>query len=211
MKVRLAVNLGIVVLAGCNATLEPGEAPAKPELRIEFDSPFRSGLNTMLGGSGQVGARVYDRRDRAVIADEGPTFRSTNSATLTVDPAGNYTSVGWGTGPAAIVAEARVGAVRLSKAISVVVSCTLELTATLNPTSMSLAVGERFTPSMTLSSCGGRIPVNATITWFASDTTIVSVNPTTGETTALKIGSTYVQGYSNSHGAVLGLIPVTVR
>ena len=165
----------------------------------------------MLGGSGQVGARVYDRRDRAVVADEGPTFRSTNSATLTVDAAGNYTSVGWATGPASIVAEARVGAVRLSKAISVVVSCTTELRISLNPASISLSVGERFVPSMTLSTCGGQVPLSSTITWTVNDTSVLSVNPASGEATALKSGSAYLQGHSESYHGVVGSIGVTVR
>lgn len=200
-----------LILAGCNATLEPGEAPPKPEFRIEFDSPYRSGLHTMLGGSGQVGARVYDRRDRAVLADEGPTFHSTNSATLTVDAAGNYTSVGWATGPAQIVAEARVGSVSLTKAIAVSVSCTTEIRISLNPTSFSLSVGERFTPSMSLSSCGGQLPVSTTITWSASDPSVLSVNAATGETTAVKAGSAYVQGAAENPRGVVGSIPITVR
>lgn len=200
-----------LILAGCNATLEPGEAPPKPEFRIEFDSPYRSGLQTMLGGSGQVGARVYDRRDRAVLADEGPTFRSTNSASITVDAAGNYSAIGWGTGPAAIVAEARVGSTQLSKTIGVLISCTAELTVSLSPTAKSLAIGEHFTPTMSVTTCGGQVPVNTTITWSASDATVLSVNPTTGESTALMGGSSNLQGYADVVHAIIAIIPVTVR
>jgi hypothetical protein len=210
MKHLFILSAGIV-LAGCGSTLEPGQQADTPEYRIVFTLPSDPSLNVMLGGSGQVRAKVIDRRSHQVTPDEGPTFRSTNPATLTMDAEGHFTAIGWGTGPASIVAEARVGSQRLSKTIGVSVACTAELRVSLNPTSISLGIGETFTPTMSLSTCGGQVPVSTTVTWSASDADILSVNPASGETAGLKSGSASVQGHSAMHHAIVGVIPVTVR
>ena len=210
MRPRLLAPV-LFALAACSPAVEPGQPPEVPDYRIVFTSPSDPALHVMLGGSGQVRARVIDRRNHQVTPDEGPTFRSTNSATLTIDAAGHFAAVGWGTGPASIVAEARVGSMNLTTTIGVQVACTAELRVSLNPSSISLGVGEKFTPTMALSTCGGQVPVSTTVTWSASDAGILSVDPASGETTALKSGSASVRGHSAMHHAIVGVIPVTVR
>ncbi len=82
----------------------------------------------------------------------------------------------------------------------------------MNPPAMTLDVGQRFTPVMTLTSCGGWVTVPATITWSTPAAGVLAVNPQTGETTALQSGTGTVRGTAASIAAGLtGSVAVTVR
>ena len=88
--------------------------------------------------------------------------------------------------------------------------CTLELRAELSPRDTTLVVGASFTPSVALSSCGGRKRLTDSVTWAAADGAVVSVDPATGRTTARGVGETRVEATGARYGRVGG-IAVTVR
>ncbi len=178
---------------------------------LVFGSPYQAVLVTSPRASGTVQATVQDGHGHLVVPDEGPTFHSSNPDVLMVDPDGHWTAFGPG-GPAQIIAEARVGSTELTAAISVAFACTLELTVQMAPTAITLNVGDHFTPVMTLKSCGGLVTVPATITWSTADSGVLSVNPQTGETTALQSGTGTVRGTASSiASAISGSVAVTVR
>jgi hypothetical protein len=88
--------------------------------------------------------------------------------------------------------------------------CKSDLLVTVTPEARTLAVGERFTPTVRFAGCGGTRTVRDDVTWRAADTTIVRTDPRTGRTTALRPGQTRVvpTGRRNGQG---GAIVVTVR
>jgi uncharacterized protein YjdB len=207
LRWELALMVGAAAVS-CRATLDLTEPPPVPEYRIAFDPPFQSGFAIMLGGSDQVQARVLDRGGRTVTPDDGPTFHSSNPASLTVTPDGHFTAVG--VGGAAIIATARVGSTELTAGIQVSTVCTAEIGIVVEPASVTLDVGQGFTPSMRLTTCGGRLPVAATFSFSVSDGAILSVNPVTGEVLALRSGTAQVIGRASVSG-LTGSVAVTVR
>lgn len=207
MRWQLVLVLGAAAVS-CSGSADITVGPPIPEYRITFDPPFQSEFAILLGGSGQVQARVVDRRGRTVTPDEGPTYRSSNPATLAVSPSGHFTVVGLGGGT--IIAWARVGSTELTGGVHVATICTTEIGIVVDPTSVTLEVGQGFTPSMRLTTCGGRLPVPATFSWSASDGTVLAVNPVTGETMALRSGTAQVIGRASVSG-VVGVVNVTVR
>lgn len=88
--------------------------------------------------------------------------------------------------------------------------CTSELGTQVTPASATIAVGEAFTASVALSSCGGRQQLADAITWAVADTAIASVAPATGRVVGLRVGTTTVRGTGRQYGPVAA-IPVTVR
>lgn len=94
--------------------------------------------------------------------------------------------------------------------LTVAVTCTAELRVQVSPFDPVLMVGERFIPTLTMSTCGGKVTVTDVLTWSAHDPSIVSVHPVTGETVALRAGVTGVRAHGQRHGWV-GSILVTVR
>ncbi len=205
---RLRPALVLLGLLACGRGGDLIVDPPGPDYRIVFDPPFHNEIHGVIGFSGQLSVKVLDARGRNVVPDVGPTFQSTNPAAVSVDATGRFTVLAQR--GAVILAEAWVRGVRVTGGVAVSVVCTLELRMEMSPVSMSIAIGERFTPSMTVSTCGGHVPVSGTITWSASDTLVLSVHPTTGETVALNTGNAYLLGRISPPGAT-GVIPVTVR
>jgi len=208
---RTAIVVLLTLGAGCGGPVE-SRGPEVLAYVLVFDPvPNHGSITIAMGSSGTVRATVLDGGGRLVVPDEGPTFRSSNASILAVDPDGHYTSLGGG-GAAQIFAEAKVGSTLVTAALTVVFACTEELTVQMTPAAITLDVGQRFTPTMVLKSCGGYVTVPATITWFTPDSGVVSVNPQTGETTALQAGSGTVRGTAASIASSLtGSITVTVR
>ena len=96
---------------------------------------------------------------------------------------------------------------------SVVDSCTGELRINLVPRSRAIVVGESFTPSMELSSCGGQRRLTDVVRWRLADpadTLVVRTDSITGRVTGLRPGSARVQVSGAVHGR-LGEVEVIVR
>ena len=104
-------------------------------------------------------------------------------------------------------------AVRVLSGVVVMVTvagcCDADLQSRISPANRTLAVGESFTPSVELLSCGGTRPLSDVITWSAQDSTVVRVDPGTGRTTALRSGTTSVVASGAKYGYA-GAVTVVV-
>lgn len=87
---------------------------------------------------------------------------------------------------------------------SLTMACTRELLVSQVPADTTIVVGESFTASVALSSCGGRQHLSDTFVWEARDSTVVSVNSTTGRITGRSAGETWVDASGDSYGTVSG-------
>ena len=70
--------------------------------------------------------------------------------------------------------------------------CKADLGWNVDPLERSLAIGESFTPNITVLSCGGTTETHDDFTWSPADTTIVHVDAATGRTTGIRVGTTVV-------------------
>jgi hypothetical protein len=98
----------------------------------------------------------------------------------------------------------------IADSLTITVVCTSELNVTIKPIADTLAVGESFTPTASLSTCGNRVEVTDTFRWTAGDTALIRVDSITGRTTGLKPGPTAVFVRGAIHGE-LGGVFVLVR
>jgi len=90
-------------------------------------------------------------------------------------------------------------------------ACTLELAVSIQPGSaLNLQVGQRITPNVALSSCGGREELDDTFTWVSSAPTVAPVNATSGEIVALEPGTAQIDVTGAKYGRVAA-ISVTVQ
>jgi hypothetical protein len=147
-----------------------------------------------VGSSLQLEARVLSSSGDTTSFVNAIALVSRNTDVATVDSTG-LASVA-GTGATYIVASAPGFDHVLPDSIKVTGTCTLELRWMFTPAQPSIAVGETFTPSITVTSCGGYVTLIDDFSWSVNDPTIVSVNAATGATVGLKPGTTYliVQG-----------------
>jgi hypothetical protein len=89
--------------------------------------------------------------------------------------------------------------------------CTRELGVALSPRGeQQIAVGQSFTATVSLSSCGGWELVRDVFTWSARDALIARVEPSAGRVTGRLPGSTFVDASGARYGHV-GTVPVVVR
>ena len=89
-------------------------------------------------------------------------------------------------------------------------ACTAALMIQLSETERTIAVGERFTPWVRLSGCGGREHESDTFSWRAEDPRVVAVDAERGTVTGLALGRTLVAVRGAAHGE-LGTVLVSVR
>lgn len=87
--------------------------------------------------------------------------------------------------------------------------CTAELEIRLEPTSVTLEVGETVTPTLELYTCGGSQRVPDTFVWTADEPQIASVDETNGTITSRSPGQTTVAVAGQTYGN-LGTVEVTV-
>ena len=88
-------------------------------------------------------------------------------------------------------------------------ACTLELRVDLRPPEQTIAVGQAFTATVELSSCGGRERLTDRFTWQARDPAVVDVDAATGRITGRAPGETLVEVVGRKYGRV-GAVRVTV-
>ena len=89
-------------------------------------------------------------------------------------------------------------------------SCTRELRLTYSPHDTAIAVGDRFTASVALSSCGGRERLSDTITFQSSDTTVAGVGTQTGTIVGMRPGTASITASAAYYGVDIR-IPVRVQ
>jgi hypothetical protein len=146
---------------------------------------------------------VRNARGDTLAAPASLKLASADSTVVQVDTAFTVKAVGMG--ETRVVASVLGTNGPLTDSLGVSVVCTLELAVHLTPIADTLTVGAGFTPSISVSTCGGQVQVKDTFVWTASDTAVIKVDPVTGQTTGLKPGPavTFVRGVS--YGALGGV------
>jgi hypothetical protein len=204
-----------LTMCACLSCGGESTAPAEPiAARLEMHPPLK-GNSIAMGNSIQVTFKLFDTENREMQIPPGLTFISRNPAVISVES--DHRIQTRSPGPQVwLVASLSHQGRTIADSAAMSVTCTLELRISIRPDSVALNVGESFTPSAELSTCGGHVRVNDTITYsafYATNSTVtgvISVDSLTGATTALKPGSAWTVVRSANHGQ-LGAIPVTVR
>jgi Bacterial Ig-like domain (group 2) len=88
--------------------------------------------------------------------------------------------------------------------------CTDELGISIKPTASTLAVGQTVSPTVRLSSCGGREHFTDAFTWRTADSAVVAVDSLSGRISARAPGVAHVEVRGARYGQ-LGEVVVTVR
>lgn len=87
--------------------------------------------------------------------------------------------------------------------------CTRELRVDLRPPEQTITVGQTFTATVELSSCGGQERLSDSFAWQAQDPAIVEVEAAAGRITGKAPGETLVEVSGGKYGRV-GTVRVTV-
>ena len=88
-------------------------------------------------------------------------------------------------------------------------SCTQELRVQVTPRDTTVSVGNTFTPSVTLSSCGGKERLSDSFTYETTNPAAATVHPNTGRVTATGAGQADIRITGQRYGQV-AQIRVTV-
>lgn len=70
--------------------------------------------------------------------------------------------------------------------------CTDEVHVSATPGDTTLTVGQQYTAHVALSTCGGKFPITAALTWSAGDSVVAKVDAVTGVVTALSPGKSQI-------------------
>jgi hypothetical protein len=193
--------LALSFAAGC-ATEPSTDRPVALSLS---DSPARA-LSLALGVSTPLQVTVRSGSGASLPLADAVAFAARDTGVATVDRAGLVASRG--PGSTWVVGTLETRGRRLVDSVRVTVLCTSELSARL-PMQTTLAVGQAFTPSVELRSCGGRVVLTDEFTWATSDTTVVRVDTGTGRTVGRAPGRALVLPTGRRYGQI-GWIDVTV-
>lgn len=85
-------------------------------------------------------------------------------------------------------------------------ACTRELQVVNSPADTTIRVGEGFTASVQLLSCGGAQTVADGLTFASADTLVAVVDPVTGQVVGRGVGSTRIEVTGTRHGPLIGSI-----
>ena len=88
--------------------------------------------------------------------------------------------------------------------------CTEELRVQFTPNDTTITVGQSFTASVTLSSCGGALSLVDTFGWRSDDPAIATVDSVSGRVVGQLPGATRIQANGKSYGPV-GSLAVSVQ
>lgn len=91
--------------------------------------------------------------------------------------------------------------------------CTDELGINLSPSEKTVSIGQSFSPSLELTTCGGRKRWHPTVVWLTADTAVVRVDSISGRITGRAQGSALVTAVEHASNAdfTYGLALVHVR
>lgn len=88
--------------------------------------------------------------------------------------------------------------------------CTDELTFRVNPTTVTISVGESFTPHVFAETCGGRRNVSVDVRWSTTDSAVARIDAQTGRTTGRRPGLTTIEAVDQSRFGA-GSLTINVR
>lgn len=89
--------------------------------------------------------------------------------------------------------------------------CTDELGINLSPSEKTVSIGQSFTPSLELTTCGGRKRWHPNVVWLTADTGVVRVDSISGRITGRAQGSALVTAVEHASNADFTYGPVLVH
>jgi hypothetical protein len=89
--------------------------------------------------------------------------------------------------------------------------CTDELGINLSPTENTVSVGQSFTPSIELTTCGGRKRWHPAVVWLTPDTAIVRVDSIAGRITGRSPGAAHVTAVEHASNGDFTYGPLLVH
>jgi hypothetical protein len=193
----------IVLLAGCHG--DRTTSPAPITLRLSFGT---KSFAISLGQWMRLTMEIVSSAGDSTVAPASVLLVSRDPAVVRIDSGTKVQSIGMG--ETWIVASLDTAGQTLIDSLAVSVACTLELTPVVTPQTQTLAIGQSFTPSVKLLTCGGRITRTDTYHWTASDSTIIRVDSLSGTTTGVRPGQAGVFVRSATNGGLYGVVSVTV-
>jgi hypothetical protein len=207
MSRRLLPLLLVLSAASCGGESTAPAGPVAASLEIFPGSNF-GGMTP--GGRLRVPIVLLDTKGDTMPMPPGLSFVSRNPAAVSVDSGTWITSRSPLSG-AWLVASLDYHGKTFADSLQVAVVCTAELRETWNVTgfSITMSVGEVFSPTLVLSSCGGHLILSDTFTWSAFTPGVISVDATTGRTTAIAPGSTGLVATGPRYG--MHVLEVKVR
>ncbi|MBI2938394.1 MAG: Ig-like domain-containing protein [Thaumarchaeota archaeon] len=179
-----------------NASDHPAPAPVLTTITV---TPATKSLT--IGGTQQFTAAAKDQNGNPFSTTF--TWSSSNTTVGTVSSTGLFTADV--NGIATVTANS--GSVNGTATVTVIMlSPPVLTTITVTPSTASLAInGTQTFTATTLDQYGN--PINATVTWSSSNTTVGTINNSTGQFKALANGTTTITA---THGSINGSATVTV-
>ena len=202
---RILASATVAVILGGACSNEPA-APVQnatarpPSLNLLDKQTF---VAVSYGLQVQLHPTLSDTLGKSIAIPVGLSVVSRDTTVVRVDNSYLMTSVG--VGETRIVASVNYGGRVIVDSLTVSVLCG-EFVVGFTPLTQTLVVGQSFTAKVQVHACNQ----TDTITWSSSDASIVSVDPTTGQSTAVAVGRAAVRASGVRFGA-LGGIPVTVN
>lgn len=175
------VSLGSVQLT---ATVEgkSGSATFKVIAAVDRVAVAPLAADIPLGTSRQLAANVLDRSGNA-IAGRVVTWSSSNSSVATVSVGGLVSAVALGSATITAAADGKQGTAVVAVVDPV---ATVRITP---PVPQTLRVGGKLQLSATGYNTAGQALPGRPVTWFTSNPNVASVNPSTGEVSAIAVGN----------------------
>jgi hypothetical protein len=88
----------------------------------------------------------------------------------------------------------------------VVIPCAADLRFTFSPLDTTISIGQHFPAHVAISGCSGTDPLTDVITWRSDDSTVVSVDKTTGVASGVSVGQTNLWATGAKYGTVRGTL-----
>ncbi len=144
------------------------------------------------GSTLQLAPKILVSTGETLSPTSTVSYRSRVPATISVDGTGRVTVLAT-SGSSTIYGSTSFRGQVLEDSLAISVLCTLELTLRWSPADSTIAVGERFTPALSLTTCSGYVTLTDTFAWLSIDPSIATVNPVHGEITGVRAGTTTVR------------------
>jgi hypothetical protein len=198
----------VLLLAACAGeqdlpVVPPPPPPPSQTFRLEASPNGQDSFAMGIGVILQLAPRLISSTGDTLFVPGWISYVSRTPSVLSAGASGLLTALT--PGSARVVVSTEHQGKTLVDSLAVQVFCTVEIRAVVNPAVIPLLTGDRFTPTLSLTTCGGQVTMTNTIVWSADDPTVVSVNPVTGETLALSRGETVVRAYALGLGPPGGL------
>jgi|JI10StandDraft_1071094.scaffolds.fasta_scaffold15848_3 uncharacterized protein YjdB len=181
-----AVAAGTTTISATAQSMQSGSVITVTLIPVQSVVVTAPSTSMSVGATSQAVAAVRDTTGATVTRPL--TWTTSAAGVATVSAAGLVTAVG----PGAATITASAGGVGGSLAFTVVAAVS-SVTTSLTPNVLFVGTTRRPNASAAARDAGGATLTGRTITWSSTNTAVATVNATTGEVTALAVGTTNIR------------------